>query len=168
MAKETVMENQIIGKPNYYEWFRDSVPLYNDEFDEEIQLQVLEHNEKFENTEKFGMFELSLKDENIKNSVKKAIAEVAFLFTGALEIDDEEDYKIFSKRLLLEASLDGESAKFVRENLLNDSSVEVRDGMANQLNERIENKRDLVRAKAKYNNRVDLFIDAYKKQLVKN
>lgn len=150
---------------DFFAWMKETVPFDDNDLDEELARQCELADSVVAGTDKsVGWLSEALKDVITRAKAKKAITEVALLFSGALELTEDGDYEPFAKKVLLQSENEDATANYIRNSLLTEDPSEPRQELALLLNDRYTEKRELLRAKAKFETRIDMFIDAFRKQ----
>lgn len=157
---------------DFYTYMKENVPFDNDMLEAEIDSLCSFAAEDADKPEavKAAWLKVELNDSEKRAKAKKAITEVALLFSGALELSDDADYEAFAKKILLQSENEDAAANYVRSSLLLEDPSEPRQELAKLLVDRHtdqEGKLDklrLMKAKTKFDSRVDMFIDAFRKQ----
>ena len=151
---------------DHYSWFKETLLFSDEDLQEEILAQIA--SLKGSNPAEGAAFEKAIEGDAGEETlfrVKKAITEVAILFSGALAISKEQEFTVFAAKVLAESEKEGRFPSLVRSALLTASPNEAREDVREQLKTQFkEGSKELRRAQIQYDMRLDNFIDAYRKQ----
>lgn len=143
---------------DYFSRFKETLTYSDDDLMAEINFQLKKLSTL--DPERFKRFSNEIKEQENLLKAKRAIMGVAMIFAGALAIRNDEDFKIFSDKLLLEARDDSELSAYIRGVLLK-SEDGAREEVKNQIK---PNGKELRKTQIEYDLRLDDFIDRYYKQ----
>lgn len=151
---------------DYYSYFKETLLFSDEDLQKEILAQIA--SLKKSNPAEGAAFEKAIEGDAGEETlfrVKKAITEVAILFSGALTIPKEQEFAVFAAKLLAESEKEGHFPSLVRNALLTASPNEAREDVREQLKIKFkEGSKKLRLAQIQYDTRLDNFIDAYRKQ----
>jgi hypothetical protein len=163
---ENTHEETLAQATDHFSWFKETFVFSDDDLQSEVlaQIELLRETNPAE-ADAFSKAIEGREGEEALFRVKKAITEVAMLFSGALAIPEQAAFNTFAAKVLAESENEDRFSSRVRNTLLTGVPNEAREDVREQLKTQFPaGSKELRKAEIQYDMRLDNFIDAYRKQ----